>query len=93
MIHLKMIGSGLLEIFKFIGDFILIVLWGVLITFLLVGWIVMFFESHFLIGCLILLIDLLIASYFIGDYMYRKSKKKAEKSSESNLEIGGEKNE
>lgn len=92
MIHLKMIGLGLLTIFKNVGLIILALLGAALFVILVVGWYFCFKHGHSMFGVLILLIDLLTVSYFVGYYVYY-SKKKAEKSSESNLEIGGEKNE
>lgn len=92
MIHLKMIGLGLLTIFKDVGLIILALVGVALFAILSVGWYFCFEHGHSVSGVLILLIDLLIVSYLVGNYMYY-SKKKDEKSSESDLEIGGEKNE
>ncbi|MDR4436327.1 hypothetical protein [Bacillus tequilensis] len=69
MIHLKMLGLGLLTIFKFIGFSILMVLLLSLTAILLCGWIYGFMYGFNLIAWSILVIDLLIVSYFIGDYV------------------------
>lgn len=71
-----MIGLGLLTIFKTIGLSILILLGISLAATLFGGWILFFKYGLNLIAWLILVIDLLIVSYFIGDAVYRESKKK-----------------
>lgn len=76
MIHLKMIGLGLLTIFKTIGLFILMILGLLLVATLFAGWIFFFRNGLNFIAWSILVIDLLIVSYFIGDVVYRESKKK-----------------
>lgn len=76
MIHLKMIGLGLLTIFKTIGLFILMILGLLLVATLFAGWIFFFRNGLNFIAWSILVIDLLIVSYFVGDVVYRESKKK-----------------
>lgn len=76
MIHLKMIGLGLLTIFKTIGLFILMALGLILVATLFAGWIFFFRNGLNFIAWSILVIDLLIVSYFVGDVVYRESKKK-----------------
>lgn len=71
-----MIGLGLLTIFKTIGLFILMALGLILVATLFAGWIFFFRNGLNFIAWSILVIDLLIVSYFVGDVVYRESKKK-----------------
>lgn len=75
MIHLKMIGLGLLTIFKYVGLFILTLLGFGLAATLFGGWLLFFQYGFNLIAWLILVIDLLIVSYFVGDAVYKSNKK------------------
>ncbi|MEC1264972.1 hypothetical protein P9C50_09855 [Bacillus subtilis] len=81
MIHLKMLGLGLLTIFKYVGLIVLILLGLLLFCTLVIGWAFFFDYGFNLIAWSILVIDLLIVSYLIGDYVLHvtiPAKKKAQ---------------
>lgn len=76
-----MLGLGLLTIFNYVGLFILALLVFALFAILGVGWYFCFAYGHHMFGVLILLVDLLIIAYLIGDYVLHvtiPAKKKAQ---------------